>query len=107
VRRRASLPAQLKACYRKADQLGVRIVVEFIDAGESARSAARPDLQRMLRYLAAEPIAVVLVHKVDWLARNRVDDVEINLAIQQTGAVLVSCTENIDKTPSGMLLHAS
>ena len=45
------------------------------------------------------------MHKVDRLARNRADDVEINLAIQQAGAALVSGTENIDETPSGMLLH--
>ncbi|WP_405541499.1 recombinase family protein [Streptomyces phaeochromogenes] len=47
----------------------------------------------------------VFVHKVDRLARNRVDDVEITLAIKKAGATLVSATENIDETPSGMLLH--
>jgi len=100
-----SIPAQREAGYRKAEQLGARVVAEFVDAGESARSADRPDLQRMLRYLAAEPISYVIVHKVDRLARNRADDVEINLAIQRAGARLISCTENIDQTPSGMLLH--
>ena len=100
-----SIPAQREAGYRKAEQLGARVVAEFVDAGESARSADRPDLQRMLRYLATEPVSFVIVHKVDRLARNRVDDVEINLAIQRAGARLISCTENIDETPSGMLLH--
>ena len=100
-----SIPAQRDACYRKAEQLGVSVAAEYVDAGESARSADRPDLQRMLRYLAAEPISYVIVHKVDRLARNRADDVEINLAIQRGGARLISCTENIDQTPSGMLLH--
>lgn len=47
----------------------------------------------------------MIVHKVDRLARNRVDDVEINLAIRAAGATLVSATENIDETPKGMLLH--
>lgn len=50
-------------------------------------------------------IQYVIVHKVDRLARNRVDDVEINVAIRKTGATLVSCTENIDETPSGALMH--
>ena len=45
------------------------------------------------------------MHKVDRLARNRADDVEINLAIRQAGAELVSVSENIDQTPSGLLLH--
>jgi len=31
--------------------------------------------------------------------------VEINIAIRQAGAQLVSSTENIDETPSGKLLH--
>lgn len=39
----------------------------------------------------------VLVHKVDRLARNRVDDVEITMAIKKAGAPLVSATENIDE----------
>src|SRR5437868_1847312 len=59
----------------------------------------------MLRYLVEHPVQYVIVHKIDRLARNRADDVEINLAIQQTGATLVSVTENIDQTPSGRLLH--
>ena len=47
----------------------------------------------------------MIVHKIDRLARNRADDVEITLAIKAAGATLVSCSENIDETPSGMLLH--
>ncbi|MDQ1743477.1 MAG: site-specific recombinase, partial [Pseudonocardiales bacterium] len=100
-----SIPAQRDACYRKAEQLGATVVAEYVDAGESARSAARPELQRMLAYLAKHPTRYVIVHKVDRLARNRADDVEINLAIQRAGCTLVSVTENIDETPSGILLH--
>lgn len=39
------------------------------------------------------------------LARNREDDVEINRALGLAGVQLVSTTESIDQTPSGMLLH--
>jgi site-specific DNA recombinase len=45
------------------------------------------------------------VHKIDRLARNRSDDVTIMAAIVASGARLVSVTENIDETPSGLLLH--
>lgn len=100
-----SIPAQREALRRKAETLGAVIVEEFIDAGESAKSADRPDLQRMLKYLVENKIDYVLVHKVDRLARNRVDDVAITMAIKKSGATLVSATENIDATPSGMLLH--
>jgi site-specific DNA recombinase len=59
----------------------------------------------MLRFLAAEPVQYVIVHKIDRLARNRLDDVTITAAIQASGAQLVSVTENIDETPSGTLMH--
>ncbi|WP_036318649.1 recombinase family protein, partial [Microbacterium sp. B24] len=100
-----SLPAQREANRRKAESLGAEIVEEFVDRGESARSADRPDLQRMLKFIAENPVNFVIVHKVDRLARSRADDVTINLAIQQANARLVSVSENIDETPSGMLLH--
>ncbi|MFY2788142.1 recombinase family protein [Rhodococcus sp. MALMAid1271] len=94
-----SIPAQREACLRRAEALGAVVVAEFVDAGESARSADRPSLQKMLTFLASNKITNVIVHKIDRLARNRVDDVAINLAIQQSGASLVSVTENIDETP--------
>ncbi len=100
-----SIPAQREACRRKASSLGAVVIDEFIDAGESARSKNRPELQRMLKYIDGEPVDFVIVHKVDRLARNRADDVEISLALKNSGVTLVSCTENIDETPSGALLH--
>jgi site-specific DNA recombinase len=100
-----SIPAQREACQRKAAAIGAEVIEEFIDAGESAKTAHRPELQRMLAYLREEGATYVICHKIDRLARNRVDDVEINVAIRSAGATLVSCTENIDETPSGALMH--
>ena len=37
-----SIPAQREACKRKATSLGVVVVEEFVDRGESAKSADRP-----------------------------------------------------------------
>ena len=46
-----SLPAQREANKRKAQSMGALVVKEFADRGESARSANRPELQKMLAYL--------------------------------------------------------
>ncbi|MCA0292823.1 MAG: recombinase family protein [Actinobacteria bacterium] len=100
-----SIPAQREANARKADELGARIVREFIDAGESARSADRDGLQDMLAFIAATRITFCIVHKLDRLARNRADDVKIHEALLAAGVTLVSATESIDQTPSGMLVH--
>lgn len=100
-----SIPAQRQACLRKARSLGASVDEEFVDRGESAKTANRPELMRMLRHLQENPADYVIVHKVDRLARSRADDVAITLAIRESGAQLVSCSENIDETPSGLLLH--
>jgi len=100
-----SIPAQREACKRKAGSLRAAIVEEFVERGESAKTADRPELRRLLDYIREHPVKYVIVHKVDRLARNRADDVAITLAIRQAGAELVSVSENIDETPSGLLLH--
>ena len=101
-----SLPAQREANKRKAQSMGALVVKEFADRGESARSANRPELQKMMAYLKEDGgIDYVIVHKLDRLARNRADDVEINRAFEEAGVRLVSTSENIDQTPGGMLLH--
>ena len=100
-----SIPAQREANLRKARDLRAVVVEEFVDAGASAKSADRPELMRMIEYVKTNHIAYCIVHKVDRLARNRADDVAIHLALKDAGVILVSATENIDETPSGMLLH--
>ncbi len=100
-----SIPAQREGCKRKAASLRAVVIEEFVERGESAKTADRPELHRLLAFLVEHPVKYVIVHKVDRLARNRADDVAINLAIRQAGAELVSVSENIDQTPSGLLLH--
>ena len=46
-----SIPAQREANLRKARDLGAIVVEEFVDAGESARKADRPELMRMIEYV--------------------------------------------------------
>lgn len=102
-----SIPAQRKANEAKAKALGAFVYKEFVDRGASAKSADRPQLQAMLEYAKenADRIDYVIVHKVDRLARNRDDDSDIMRVLRECGIKLVSASESIDETPSGMLLH--
>jgi len=101
-----SIPAQREGNKRKAAALCAFITKEFVDRGASAKSADRGELQKMLVYIKETPVDYVIVNKVDRLARNREDDIEITRAIKDSGAVLVSATENIDgESPQNMLLH--
>ena len=101
-----SIPAQREAGRRKAASLGAEVVEEYVDAGASAKSADRVGLQSMLARLEEErDVDLVIVHKLDRLARSRMDDVIIMAGIERAGAQLVSCTENLDESPQGRLLH--
>ncbi|AXK44843.1 recombinase family protein [Brachybacterium saurashtrense] len=100
-----SIPAQREAAARKAEQLGAVIVKEFIEPGESAKTARRRALQEMLEYVAANPVRSCIINKVDRLARNRLDDAIIHATLRGANIQLVSVAENIDETPSGMLMH--
>jgi site-specific DNA recombinase len=96
-----SIPFQREACRKKAAEMGLIIVEEYVDAGHSAKSTRRPDLQRMLSELRPKKVEWVIIHKIDRLARNRRDDYRINEAIQTAGACLVSVVDLVDDTPQG------
>lgn len=102
-----SIPAQREANKKKALSMGAIIGKEFVDRGASAKSADRPELQKMLEYVKenADRVDYVIVHKVDRLARNRGDDIDIMRVLREYGVQLVSASESIDDTPAGMLLH--
>jgi DNA invertase Pin-like site-specific DNA recombinase len=59
----------------------------------------------MLKELPALGVKYLIVHKVDRLARNRLDDATLYQRLVGMGIKLVSATENIDDTPAGQLMH--
>jgi site-specific DNA recombinase len=100
-----SIPAQREACLRYIAERGWNVADEFVDAGESARTADRPALKQMLRQLAEGGVGAVVVHKIDRLARSMEDHVAIRAAFRRSGVQLVSVTENIEETASGRLVE--
>jgi site-specific DNA recombinase len=102
-----SIPAQREACQAKAAELEAEVIAEYVDRGESAKTADRPELKALLARLEEKhDLDFVIVHKVDRLARNRYDDATITYALHEANVELVSVTENIDRTPVGRFMHA-
>jgi site-specific DNA recombinase len=100
-----SIPAQVKGCTAKAAEFGATVAKAYVERAESARSDDRPVLQRMLAELPTLGVRYLIVHKVDRLARNRLDDALLYHQLQAMGITLVSACENIDETPAGRLMH--
>lgn len=101
-----SIPAQLQAMRDYARQYGWLVAEEFVEPGVSAKTAERPVLQRLLARLDEEPpIGIVLVHKIDRLARNVYDHAMIKSLLKRRGVRLVSVVENVDDSVSGQLVE--
>jgi site-specific DNA recombinase len=103
-----SIPAQLQAMRDYAHQHSWDISEEFVEPGASAKTAARPILQRLLsrvREVADRKVDVVLVHKIDRLARNVYDHAAIKALLTANEVRLASVVENVDDSVSGQLVE--
>ena len=102
-----SIPAQRIACTRKAEQLGLTIIGEYVEAGRSATEMSkRVEFQRMLERIRRDrDVDFVIVYKLSRFARNRTDDAIVMADLQKRGVTLISATEQIDATPVGQLMH--
>jgi site-specific DNA recombinase len=102
-----SIPAQRVACQRKADELGVTIIDEYIEPGKSATEMSkRPAFRQMLARIQQQgDVDYVIVYMMSRMARNRYDDALVGIALKKMGVTLVSATERIDETPTGQLMQ--
>ena len=102
-----SIPAQLKALRQYADKHGWRVVEQFVDEAESARTADRPEFQRMIAQAKQKnpPFAVILVWKLSRFARNREDSILYKAMLRKHGVQVVSINEPIDDSPAGRMLE--
>ncbi len=102
-----SIPAQRQACTRKAEQMGVQVIGEYVEPGRSATSMdRRPVFQEMLGRLRTDRDAdYVIVYNLSRLNRNRVDDAHVLMELRALAVTLISAQENIDETPAGQLMH--
>ena len=102
-----SIPAQIKALRQFADKQGWRVVEQFVDEAESARTADRPEFQKMIGLAKQKPpsFTVILVWKLSRFARNREDSILYKAMLRKHGVQVVSINEPIDDSPAGRMLE--
>lgn len=102
-----SIPAQRVAGQRKADQMELNIIGEYIEPGRSATEITkRVAFQRMLDRIRRErDVDYIIVYELSRFARNRLDDAIVMADLKKRGVTLISATESIDDTPVGQLMH--
>jgi site-specific DNA recombinase len=102
-----SLPVQERKCRDFAQSQGLNIVHVFTDAGESARTADRPQLQAMRAFCRKRQgkLGHVIVADLSRLARNSGDQNALIVELANWGIRLRSVDEqHIDGTASGKFM---
>jgi site-specific DNA recombinase len=101
-----SLETQKELCEKYASQHGLTVSRVFIERGESAKTADRPELKNIYEYIKKAPdVSHLLVYKIDRLSRAVEDQFGILKNLRDNGVTLLSVTENIDDTPAGRLMR--
>jgi site-specific DNA recombinase len=102
-----SLETQERECRNFCKRNGWDVLEVFRDEGQSAKTANRPALQKLLTLCTKEAkqrgITAVVVYKVDRLSRQISDHVNIVSQIRSAGVEFHSTAEHFDDTPAGRL----
>src|SRR3954469_9372765 len=102
-----SLPTQLKACEDYCDRQAFHVLARFREEGESAKTADRTELQKLLQFCRKNKGAVhfVIVYNLTRFARDKYDHFALRAHLKSLGISLRSATEPIDDTSTGKLME--
>jgi len=102
-----SLPTQLKACEEYCERQGFKVLARFREEGESAKTADRTELQKLLHFCRKNKGAVqfVVVFNLTRFAREKYDHFALRAHLKSLGISLRSATEPIDDTSTGKLME--
>ena len=104
--REESIEGQIRECTEYAVRNNITILTSYIDRALSARTADRPEFQRMIRDSEKGLFDTVLVWKLDRFSRDRYDSAHYKHILKKNGVKVVSAKENISDGPEGIILES-
>lgn len=104
--REESIEGQLRECQEYAERNDITILCSYIDRALSARTADRPEFQRMIRDSEKGLFDIVLVWKLDRFSRDRYDSAHYKHLLKKDGVKVISAKENISDGPEGIILES-
>src|SRR6266851_6241728 len=102
-----SLSTQLKACEEYCERQGFKVLARFREEGESAKTADRTELQKLLQFCRTNKgrVQFVVVFNLTRFARDKYDHFALRAHLKSLGISLRSATEPIDDTSTGKLME--
>lgn len=104
--REESIEGQIRECKEYAEHNDITILGTYIDRALSARTADRPEFQRMIRDSEKSLFDAVLVWKLDRFSRDRYDSAHYKHILKKNGVKVISAKENISDGPEGIILES-
>ena len=104
--REESIEGQIRECTEYAERNSIIILTNYIDRALSARTADRPEFQRMIRDSEKGLFDTVLVWKLDRFSRDRYDSAHYKHLLKKNGVKVISVKENISDGPEGIILES-
>ena len=102
-----SLVSQERICREYASNEGYEVAEVFIEKGESAKTADRKELQRLLSFCTKKKgsVQAVIAYKVDRISRNIADYSYIRVQLKKSEVEIKSVTEFFEDTPAGRFME--
>jgi site-specific DNA recombinase len=102
-----SLATQLRTCEEYCRRQGFEVLERFKEQGESAKTADRTELQKLLKHCRTHKgkIQFVVVFNLTRFAREKYDHFALRAHLKSLGISLRSATEPIDDTATGKLME--
>lgn len=102
-----SLVTQEKNCREYALKNGFEIVAIFIEQGESAKTADRTELKKLMSFCAVKKnnIQAIIAYKIDRISRNTDDYSQIRILLKRYGVEIKSTSEFFEDTPAGRFME--
>jgi len=104
--REESIDGQVRECAEYAELNGMTVLCSYIDRALSAKTADRPEFQRMIKDSEKGLFDVVLIWKLDRFSRDRYDSAHYKRILRKNGVKVVSAKENISDGPEGIILES-
>lgn len=104
--REESIEGQIRECTEYAVRNDITILSSYIDRALSARTADRPEFQRMIADSEKRLFDVVLVWKLDRFSRDRYDSAHYKHILKKNNVRVISARENISEGPEGIILES-
>lgn len=99
-----SLPSQIEACRKYADEHGWAIVAEISDEGVSGATFDRPGLDRIRDMAQSREIEAMIVYDLDRLSRKAVYQMLIEEELGKAGVTIYYVLGDYEDTDEGRLM---